>query len=597
MLPDKSLPYTGDFSSGEEYVEELLDFATSSDLFQILCGGVHILDSFTMEIGHFTGLPSEWHNYLLSTDIMRILDLFFRDDLETVVPEPEGGPPESLMQYVRTIRRLALGRKYTPSKAKLPALTRLVSVGMKPKKIHEVTNFADYVDRLSGDVTRRTGQTITHFVDFGSGQNYLGRALASKPYNRHVIAVEGRDTNVVAARDLDLKSGLAITPTVRRNKKLWMKILNIVGPEGRNDPNAMAEAIKQVSKEDGADFRPMIELGVVYGADDGGMIHYISGRLDSGDLSDVIAQAEETEMKQGNKEELKMMAVSIHSCGNLSHYGIRSLLLNRNIRAVAIVGCCYNLVTEKLGPPTYKHTFLRPTLQALNGRVFQESHKRDPQGFPMSRKFSTYKDEGVRLNITARMMACHAPENWTREESEDFFTRHFYRALLQKIFLDRGVVQKVRHRDPNDPRSQEEEDKEVADTPFDSSTNPIIIGSLRKPCYVSFKTYVRGAIEKLTTSGEFKKYTEVMQEKMADMSDEEIDEYETRYQGRKKEICVMWSLMGFSATVVESLMAADRWMFLKESDQVEEAWVETVFDYKQSPRNLVVVGVKKADAA
>jgi hypothetical protein len=52
--------------------------------------------------------------------------------------------------------------------------------------------------------------------------------------------------------------------------------------------------------------------------------------------------------------------------------------------------------------------------------------------------------------------------------------------------------------------------------------------------------------------------------------------------------------MAFSAGVVESLIVVDRWLYLKEhEDLVRDCWVEPVFDYKQSPRNLVVVGIKR----
>jgi len=44
---------------------------------------------------------------------------------------------------------------------------------------------------------------------------------------------------------------------------------------------------------------------------------------------------------------------------------------------------------------------------------------------------------------------------------------------------------------------------------------------------------------------------------------------------------------------VESLIVVDRWLYLKESlGDGGDAWVESVFDYKLSPRNLVVVGIK-----
>jgi hypothetical protein len=205
----------------------------------------------------------------------------------------------------------------------------------------------------------------------------------------------------------------------------------------------------------------------------------------------------------------------------------------------------------------------------------------------MSQKFSTYDDDGIRLNVTARMMACQAPKNWDRLDSEGFFSRHFYRAVLQKMFLDRGVV-KLIHHVPQDADGQDARKP----GPFDFSTQPVTIGGLKKNCYSSLKAYVRGTIEKLTTSTEYRQYSDVMNEKMADITDEEIDRYEAEYLPRKKELCVIWSLMAFSAMVVESLIVVDRWMFLKEQDEVEDAWVETVFDYGISPRNLVVVGVK-----
>jgi hypothetical protein len=81
---------------------------------------------------------------------------------------------------------------------------------------------------------------------------------------------------------------------------------------------------------------------------------------------------------------------------------------------------------------------------------------------------------------------------------------------------------------------------------------------------------------------------------MGDITDEEIADYEARYSPRKREISVVWSLMAFSACVVESLIVVDRWLFLREQGElVRDAWVETVFDYRESPRNLVVVGIKR----
>lgn len=596
MRPEKALPICGDFSSPDEYVEELLRFATTSDMFQVLCGGVHILDFFTSDPGLFrTVLPQDWQGFLLKSEPMDLLNFLMRDDLDTYrTPDSatRASPPDSLVQYVRDIRRLTLCRSFLPRRQKIPVLPRHIAMGMKPKKMHEVANFAGYLDDLSKEVRRISDREVTHFVDFGSGQNYLGRTLASPPYNRHVVAVEGKEANNEGAKNLDALSGFAKKEKVMRNKKLFMQVVEsrkIAGSLGEKPSGRAARPIAFTDEEiAAADLRPSRELQTIYMPEEGkGFIQYVTGQLENADLSDVFSQIESQDPSK-TQEDLCLMAVSIHSCGNLSHYGIRSLISTSAVQAVAIVGCCYNLLTERLGPPTYKFPSMRPSLQAINGRVVRESERRDPQGFPMSHRLVTYGGHGIRLNITARMMACQAPQNWTEKESDEFFTRHFYRAVLQKIFLDKGVVAKVQlDREQEGERSGDE-------SPFNMSTNPVIIGSLRKRCYTSLNAYVRGAVAKLTTDADFSRHSPVVRERMGDMTDEEIEKYELAYRPRKRELSSMWSLMAFNACVAESLIVTDRWLFLREhEDVVRDCWVEAVFDYRESPRNLVVIGIKK----
>lgn len=148
----------------------------------------------------------------------------------------------------------------------------------------------------------------------------------------------------------------------------------------------------------------------------------------------------------------------------------------------------------------------------------------------------------------------------------------------------------------SDSDGERGDDKE---SPFNMSTNPVIIGSLGKSCFKSFHAYVRGAIKKLASNQDTDdKYSALIHEKMGDMTDDEIDAYARAYAPRKRELSSIWTLMAFSAGVVESLIVTDRFLFLKEhSDVVQDCWVESVFDYKESPRNLVVVGIKKNVAA
>jgi hypothetical protein len=611
MAPAFSLPIPNDFKDVEAYVESLLHFATTSALFRTLCGGVHILDFFTQDPSLYDAvIPEDWRSWLLDRGSMELLNFLMRSNLDELNSTAECEPPPlSMVQYVKDVRKHSLKRSFTPRPLRQKILPRHVSVGMIPKKIHEVTNFADYVVSIADGIGITDGHPITHFVDFGSGQNYLGRALASPPYSKHIVAVESKELNINGAKSMDILARLAERETVQRNKKLYRQKLDSLIPRERLKEKALRRAArpKQTQGEDVADLRPSRDLATIYTPSEGkGFIQYVEHVVYDGDLSDVIQQISAvgiTERNQsptsdtdgntlstgkdarvaddGNSSIPCLMAVSVHSCGNLSHHGIRSLILNQSVKAIAIVGCCYNLLTERLGPPTYKLPMLRPNLQHINARVTRESAACDPHGFPMSERMANYSGEGVRLNITARMMAVQAPHNWTEKESDAFFTRHFFRALLQKVFVDRGVVSKPHFT----PASRNEE------VSITEGTEPIIIGSLRKGCYYSFTAYVRGAIAKLTADPD---RGMAIGRKMDSITDEEIEEYALRYSPRKKELSVMWSLMAFSAGVVESLIIVDRWQYLREHpDIVKDSWVEAVFDYARSPRNLVVVGIKK----
>ena len=600
------LPLSPDFDNAEAYVESLLSFITSSDLFQKLCGGVHILDFLTREPDLYsTVIPEEWRNWFQLHDIYAILDLLMNEDgdlleslkssLDTLSTEKQGTkctwrnapcPPASLLEYIQAIRRHALNRNFSPHDASVAPSTanddlpRHVAVGMKPKKIHEVENFVKYINGLTADIDTNDGHKITHLVDFGSGQNYLGRALASPPYNRQVIALESKQLNIKGAKIMDITAKLAEKENIMRNKKQY----RMGSARPNHDPNASQLEKVHLDSSSQALTHSNVHGSVDEASFDGkrGGIQYIESFIQNGDLSAVVHEIKcaPNTIDGTVRPDPQLMVLSLHSCGNLLHHGLRSLILNPSVKVVAMVGCCYNLVTERLGPPTYK----LPSLRSSNLRLDSTSSTFDPHGFPMSERLATYQHQhgqGIRLNITARMMAVQAPENWTATECESFFTRHFYRALLQRILLDRGIVGKPTQDGDGDGESPRGRSGAGA---------ALTIGSLRKACYSSFTAYVRGAIAKLAEDQE--RGTEI-QRRMEGLLDDDISRYEDKFKGKKKELSVVWSLMAFSASVVESSIVVDRWLYLKEQAAVSRCWVETVFDYKQSPRNLVVVGIKK----
>ncbi|KAI5268570.1 hypothetical protein E4T47_07762 [Aureobasidium subglaciale] len=549
---------------------------------------------------------------------MDILDLLMREDLEIFSQQADSWregpvPPSSLLQYIKQIRKLSLRREHTPIHRKdeqgangpktSHTLTRQVAVGMNVKKIHEVDNLCRYLDKLTAEYAESRNHELTHLVDFGAGQNYLGRALASEPYNKNVIALESRAHNIEGARNWDILAKLAPKQQIMRNKKEWrIQQQAMAAEQGISEKELQkldlkGERVSQagvpVEEETAQATLKISNSGV-------GSIQYVEHYIKDGDLSKVVPQIVDQDAVrekipdnfiEGNlqiddsikAQDPRLLVISLHSCGNLVHHGIRSLLLNPSVSAVALVGCCYNLISERLGPPTYKI----PSLRTDHPRLAETAAACDPHGFPMSSRLcneDTTTGKGLRLNITARMMAVQAPQNWGKKDSESFFKRHFYRALLQRIFMDKGIIQAP------GPADVENNNGSPLGWSAGGGTAPIILGSLRKSCYVSFVAYVRGALEKLVNDPE---RGDLFKERMAIMTDEEINNYEETFAERGKELSVVWSLMAFSAGVIEAAIVVDRWLFLKEQDEVADAWVEPVFEFKHSPRNLVVVGIKK----
>lgn len=607
MPPVQSLPLDQFWANEESYVQSLLSFAINSGLFRNLCGGIHILDFLTREPELYaTVLPQEWRDWFDQVDVHVVLELLLREDLGPLLSFGKQGtwqghpvPPASLLEYALAIRRHCLLRSHisTLSQPDPRDMPRRLTGGMKPKKVHEVRCFAAYVDRLCSFVAEETGEPVSGLVDFGSGQSYLGRALASPPYYRDVIAIERKHQNVAGAKRKDIYARLAKKQKIIRNKKEYKRQLM----EGAGTITAATSIGPIDCDSENAVLDDDIDVETA------GSITYIEENIQNGEVEniiyppDCISRSSATSSSMSCKcpslnlkssierdavSHSNLMVLSLHSCGNLSHHGLRTLnpFLNPSVSAVALIGCCYNLLTERLGPATYKHPILRPH----HPRLAATGAAYDPHGFPMSRKLEDFPNldgsRGIRLNITARMMAVQAPYNWGRDDSEAFFTRHFYRALLQKLLMDMGIVKQS-----TQPDSENIVGASVSGR--DQYGTPLIVGSLPKSAFSSFSSYVHAALEKLARDAEI---DGLIRSRAFVFTNELIRSYEVRFAYARKQLAITWSLMAFSAGVVESIIVVDRWLWLKEQvGWVGKCWVEPVFDYKWSPRNLVVVGIRR----
>ncbi|KAK5796630.1 hypothetical protein VI817_005915 [Penicillium citrinum] len=625
MAFDRPLPISEEWESPDAYLEALLSFSTTSVLFMNLCGGVHMVDFLTREPDLYTTiLPEDWRSFFAQHDTQDVIRLLLREDVESLrkvscrsVDQSSltwngaAFPPMSLLDYISNVRRLALKREMRSSSAGMIELPKQVAMRMNRKKVHEVQCLSQHVASLSKTVNELRGEPVSHIVDFGSGQNYLGRTLASPPYHKDIIAIERTHQYISGAKNMDVRAKLAEDPKAqkfRKSKESYAgsdeppvvavsETLSSIpqtreGPQmSESEDTSLVDMLGKIKLQ--PDEMPSLAKSPVFREPSkpetygGGTLNYVEHEIQDGYLEPIVghiirpplAEASNQECQPDEGNSANLMVVSLHSCGNLVHHGLRSLVLNPSIVAVAMIGCCYNLLTERLGPTTCD----LPILQSLHPRLEETGTSYDPHGFPMSQYYEKYRSPGattgMKLNITARALAVQAPYNWGLDDSEVSFTRHYFRALLERILLDHNIFPK------SAPQGETTGDKSS-----EESTKTIIIGKLPKSAFRSFIAYVRAATAKMSRDPI---HGPKIQENIATLTDEEINSYETQNPDARKNISVVWSLMGFSAQLIEAIIVLDRWQFLREQDSVKDCWVEPVFDYSMSPRNLAVVGLKK----
>ncbi|OHE99014.1 hypothetical protein CORC01_05704 [Colletotrichum orchidophilum] len=224
--------------------------------------------------------------------------------------------------------------------------------------------------------------------------------------------------------------------------------------------------------------------------------------------------------------EERCMLVGLHACGNLSEHMLRYFTTVPFITSLGAVGCCYNHIV--------------PRSAAC------------PDGFPISAKM---RERNVVLSATALMTGCQAPNNWERadpsKEESVYSKRRFYRALLEKIFHDKGIK-------------------------LDQDDRPV--WGVRKGDMASFTTFARRAVACLGVDE-------------SKISDADLVAYEDRYRGYEGKVAILWTLSVLCCKIVESVIALDRYWFLTENGG-QNVDVVPIFDYKISPRNLMLVADK-----
>ncbi|XP_068711394.1 probable methyltransferase-like protein 25 [Montipora foliosa] len=222
-----------------------------------------------------------------------------------------------------------------------------------------------------------------------------------------------------------------------------------------------------------------------------------------------------------------MFLVGLHACGDLVPMALRIFVNEPSVKLICIVGCCYHLVSQQFG--------------------LESNHACSEVGFPMSEFLKPYK---CHVSRNATMVAQQAAER-IGSQSKCPPPSVLYRAILQVILRDK----------------------------FGLDGRGLHVGKAGSKCK-SFKEYMHKCLIKLG-----------LQDRISELSDEELDSYEDRFKSREKQLHAFHQLRATIAPCIESVFLLDRLCYLHEQG-FASASIVRLFDPVKSPRCYAIIATK-----
>lgn len=261
-------------------------------------------------------------------------------------------------------------------------------------------------------------------------------------------------------------------------------------------------------------------------------LHHITQMITLDNLPTLLADWTDTSRWKHREVPAKSwMICGLHTCGDLAPTMLQLYQGSPQIGGMISVGCCYHWLTE-----------------------YNANHPEVAPGFPMS---SYLQDHEIKLGSTLRMLACQAPGRWAsqRESTLSSFKHNLYRAMLQRMMVDKGLA---------------------------SVEKPPVVGRMNnKRDFTSYSVYVRAALKRFKMTGA--------------ISDEEAEQFEKNAREKQldRQIIILWTLRILLSPIIETIILVDRYMYLLETLPDTHIWMWPLFDKVASPRNVVIVGLKK----
>ncbi|CAE6538215.1 unnamed protein product [Rhizoctonia solani] len=297
-----------------------------------------------------------------------------------------------------------------------PTPTERCGAGMSPKKAHEVNRLSSLIDRIYSTSIRDPNRLI---VDVGAGQGYLSHRLAQHP-GTHVLALDGDEGQTEGATLRGQGLSHAERQRVRNRED---------HPTDDRDTNSRLVA-------------PVTHRTLFITSDS--LLHAVDEWIGSLDNPEALPRP--------------VLVTGLHACGSLTPAVLRCfirLCTHPNQvtcrkkkwapAALALVGCCYNLM-------------------------------RNADDFPLS-ETTTRTDPHISLNLTPNhlQLAAQCPAQWSRSKSE------MERAsLARRKIVWRAILARCIH-----------------ESSSSSNTIPNRLGRLPDRVYADWGSFVQTACEKM----------------------------------------------------------------------------------------------------
>ncbi|KAH7300374.1 hypothetical protein KP509_24G059200 [Ceratopteris richardii] len=293
----------------------------------------HVVEFFQDRL--WEHVDTEWWNDLRTASIEELLLL------------PSGRVRDtwcaSLKSFISTAQSLALFRQNGNDFQKIfrgfckPNISNVLKQGMNAKKLHEV-------EILSGVISRVFAEAhATHVVDVGAGQGYLAQVLAFE-YGLPVVALDASShhADVTSRRSARIEKHYAACSRKANSSLNTKDHLTRKGPQTATfcvmsgcSGKELQHFLSTLATEESSD----LGNNATDRKDDNNAFSLAKGSdiIKPNESSGVVKQAQRSYILAG-----------LHACGDLSAAVLKTYTMCEEVKAVVIVGCCYNLLTERL---------------------------------------------------------------------------------------------------------------------------------------------------------------------------------------------------------------------------------------------------------